>query len=142
MMHRYGLYICWVWACLMTLGSLYFSDVRHIEPCYLCWYQRIAIYPLVILLGIATWRQFFTIIPFVLPQVILGFLLSVYQVLVQEVPSFRGIDLCGVGPSCTTKIDIGLGVISIPMLALFSFLALSILLFWTWNSREAKTKEN
>ena len=43
-------------AALATLGSLWFSEVAHFEPCRLCWYQRIAMYPLVLILGIAAWR--------------------------------------------------------------------------------------
>ncbi|WP_082321816.1 disulfide bond formation protein B [Variovorax paradoxus] len=29
-----------------TLGSLFFSEVMKLEPCVLCWYQRIAMFPL------------------------------------------------------------------------------------------------
>jgi disulfide bond formation protein DsbB len=137
-MQKYGLYYCWVVACIATLASLYFSDVRNLEPCHLCWYQRIAIYPLVIFLGIAAWRQFFKIIPFVLPLVLVGLLISIYQVLIQEIPGWQPIEICGAGPSCTSKVVIGLGFLTIPMLAVLGFLILTILLIWTWKSREPK----
>lgn len=134
-MHKYGLYICWVISCLGTLGSLYFSEIEHFAPCQLCWYQRVTLYPLVILLVIAAWRAFFTIIPFVLPLVVIGLCLSIYQVFVEQFASFRFVNLCGSGPSCATKATIGDSFLTIPMLATLLFLALFILLIWTWKCR-------
>ena len=51
------LYLAWVVALIATLGSLYFSEVRGFVPCVLCWFQRIAMYPLVIVLGVAAFRS-------------------------------------------------------------------------------------
>ena len=50
---RYGLYLAWLVALTATFGSLYFSEIREFVPCELCWIQRIFMYPLVILLGVA-----------------------------------------------------------------------------------------
>lgn len=44
------LFACWIVASASTLGSLFFSDVMGFAPCVLCWYQRIAIFPLVLIL--------------------------------------------------------------------------------------------
>lgn len=121
-MRKYSLYFAWLVACMAMLGSLYFSEVRNIEPCHLCWYQRIVIYPLTIILGMAVYRGFIGIIPYVLPFVVIGILLSSYQVLIQEIPNWQPIELCGAGPSCADKIDIGLGPITIPMLSLGALL--------------------
>ena len=49
--------LAFVVAAVATAGSLYLSEVANFTPCTLCWYQRIAMYPLVVLLGIATWRR-------------------------------------------------------------------------------------
>src|SRR3954462_12692478 len=49
--------MAWVVAMLATVGSLYFSEIAHYEPCRLCWFQRIAMYPLAVILGIATFRR-------------------------------------------------------------------------------------
>jgi disulfide bond formation protein DsbB len=46
-------YIAWITALLGTVGSLFFSEVMLMPPCVLCWYQRIAMYPLVLIIGIA-----------------------------------------------------------------------------------------
>lgn len=138
MIKNYGLYFSWVIACLATLGSLYFSEFRHLEPCHLCWYQRIAIYPLAVILGIAAWRQFLQIIPFALPLVFFGLGLAVYQVLIQEIPGWHPIDLCGAGPSCSTKQVIAFGFLTIPMLAVVGFICLATVLISTWKTREPK----
>ena len=50
------LYPAWVVAIVATLGSLYFSEIRHFVPCVLCWYQRILMYPLVPILAVATFQ--------------------------------------------------------------------------------------
>ena len=47
----------WIPALLAMIGSLYYSEIVHYQPCTLCWYQRIAMYPLVLILGIAAWRR-------------------------------------------------------------------------------------
>ena len=64
-LQKYTLYFIWVFASLAVLVSLYFSVILHLEPCHLCWYQRIALFPSAILLGIATFRGDQKIIPYV-----------------------------------------------------------------------------
>lgn len=128
MLQRYSLYFAWLLACLGTLGSLYYSEIRHMEPCHLCWYQRIALYPMVIILGLAAYNGFYRIIPYVLPLLLFGMVIAVYQVIIQEVPEWQPIDLCGAGPDCDEKLDIGLGPISIPMLSLANFAVMFLLL--------------
>ena len=52
-----GMHLSWLLALIATLGSLYFSEIMNFIPCKLCWYQRILMYPLVVLLGIAAVRR-------------------------------------------------------------------------------------
>lgn len=134
MLQKYSLYIVWIVACAATMGSLFFSEILHIEPCHLCWYQRIAIYPLVIIMGIATYRGFYGIVPYVFPLVLIGTLFAAYQVAIQEMPDWQPIELCGAGPSCSEKVDIGLGPISIPMLSLAGFLVMLLFLSIAWKA--------
>lgn len=133
MLKRYSLYLVWIVACAATMGSLYFSEIRNIEPCHLCWYQRISIYPLVIIMGIATYRGFYGIVPYVFPLVVIGTLFATYQVLIQEMPNWQPIELCGAGPSCSDKVDIGLGPITIPMLSLLGFIVMLTFLSVAWS---------
>ena len=133
-MQRYTLYLAWIIACLATLGSLYFSDVRNFNPCHLCWYQRIVIFPLVIILGIAAFKGFNGIAPYVLPLVGIGIIFAAYQVAIQEIPDWQPINLCGSGPDCKVRTDIGLGPISIPMLSLVALGTMFGLLISAWRS--------
>jgi len=66
------LYLAWVVALIATLGSLYFSNVKGYVPCVLCWYQRIAMYPLALWLGIAALRGELSIRVYALPLAVIG----------------------------------------------------------------------
>ena len=67
-------------------GSLYFSEVAHFVPCRLCWYQRIAMYPLVLLLGIATLRRDVGIRLYAIPLAAIGAAVSIYHVQLERFP--------------------------------------------------------
>ena len=73
-MKRFTLLIPWIIATLATLGSLFYGEVRNEPPCTLCWYQRILMFPLAIILGIATFRKAHRIVLYALPMAALGFL--------------------------------------------------------------------
>lgn len=132
MIRRYGLYLSWVIACVGTLFSLYFSEVRGLEPCHLCWYQRICLFPLAIILGLAAYRGFLPIARYVLPQVIIGFMLALYQVALQEIPGWNPIDICGGGPSCEEGITV-FGPLTIPMLSSMGFALIGFFLILVWG---------
>lgn len=124
----YSLFFAWLIALISFLSSLYLSEIAGHEPCQLCWIQRICIFPLVIILGLASWRNFFGIVPYVLPLVVIGLGFALYQIAIQEMPGWQPIDLCGAGPSCTEKHLIGLGPITIPMLSAAAFFVTLLLL--------------
>lgn len=123
-----GLYAAWIVSIVATAGSLYFSEVRLFVPCGLCWYQRIMMYPLVILLGIASYRQDRGIVRYALPMTILGGSISIFHYLEQKVPGFRPPSICRTGVPCTTEHINWLGFITIPFLALIAFTLITILL--------------
>lgn len=125
-MRNYNLYISWVLVCLGVLGSLFYSIVFQDEPCTLCWYQRICLFPLSIILGIAAYKNFNGIKIYVLPQLIIGMMVAVYQVILQEVPGLS-IAICGGKISCSDKTFL-LGPITMSMGSAFLFLLLIILL--------------
>lgn len=125
-MRKYNLYISWVLACLGMLGSLFYSIVFQDEPCTLCWYQRICLFPLSIVLGIAAYKNFAGIKIYMLPQLIIGMIVAVYQVILQEVPGLS-IAICGGKISCSDKTFL-LGPITMPMGSVCLFLLLIILL--------------
>ncbi|MDT7919686.1 MAG: disulfide bond formation protein B [Meiothermus sp.] len=115
----------WLVALVATLGSLYYSEVRNFIPCTLCWYQRIAMYPLVFILGIATWRNDPQIRPYALTLSLLGLFWSSYHLLELWVP--------GLAPSvCKGPIPCNVEYIPsfpIPLQAAIAFLLISVALF-------------
>ena len=135
MFRSWGLYISWVLALAGMLGSLYFSELKYMDPFHLCWFQRICFYPLVIILGIAAYRGDTKISLYLLPLVIIGFFIALYQVAIQEIPGWNPIDICGAGPSCSEKMFIGLGPITIPMLSAANFLVIALLLIATMGKK-------
>jgi disulfide bond formation protein DsbB len=129
---RYGLYSAWLVAIVATGGSLYFSEVRHFIPCDLCWFQRILMYPLVILLGIASYRHDLGIARYVLPLSILGGLIAFYHYFVVERKLLGAVEspLCRPFAPCDAKWIEWAGFITIPFLSLVAFaLITSFLLF-------------
>lgn len=127
---RYGLYLAWIVSLVATGGSLYFSEVRHFVPCQLCWFQRILMYPQVILLGIASFRDDRAFKVYVLPLSVLGAVIALYHYLEQKVPGFGSPALCGVGVPCTLEYINWLGFITIPLLSLTAFALITILLIF------------
>lgn len=127
----YTLYFAWLVAIVATGGSLYFSEIAGFIPCELCWYQRILMYPLVILLGIACFKGDKYIIPYVLPLSIIGGCFSIYHYSEQKfgTPSF----CTGVAP-CSGEYINWLGFITIPLMALTAFVLITVVL-WVGYSR-------
>ncbi len=119
--------IGWVWPSLLitsvsTAGSLFYSEYFEFEPCRLCWYQRIAMYPLVLILAIAALRKDRGVVAYAVPLAVVGGLLSAYHYTIQTFPGLAG-DVCAVGVPCTAKYVNEFGFISIPMMALAGFAA-------------------
>ena len=112
-----------------TFGSLYFSEIRNFVPCEYCWYQRIAMYPLALILLIATIRRDKNIIPYALSLSLSGLALSVYHYQLQLFPEQSS--SCGLDASCTYRWIEVFGFITIPLLALTSFAFISMILIAT-----------
>ncbi|MFD1130577.1 disulfide oxidoreductase [Paenibacillus provencensis] len=125
------LYLAWIVAVTATLGSLYFSEIRGFIPCELCWYQRILMYPLSILLGISAFYNDRNIKKYVLPLSILGACISLFHYLQQKLPGFASIKPCTSGVPCNIQYIDWLNFITIPFLALIAFTFISLLLILT-----------
>jgi disulfide bond formation protein DsbB len=99
-----------------TLGSLYLSEVAHFPPCRLCWYQRIAVYPLVPLLGVAWWRRDRGVAPYAVALVALGLPVSLYHAVIERFPSLEG-GACDPANPCSIIWVERLGYLTIPVMA-------------------------
>ncbi|MFB5678241.1 disulfide oxidoreductase [Paenibacillus terreus] len=119
------LFFAWIVACVATLGSLFLSEYLGYEPCKLCWFQRILMYPLTVLLGIAYFRGDSGIRVYILPLSVIGGLISAYHVTIQRIAAARAAAApstsCG-RVSCETDYLNWFGFITIPMLALVAFI--------------------
>jgi len=111
----------WVVAVLATAGSLYFSEVAGFVPCTLCWYQRIAMYPLVVILGVAAVRRDRRAATGAAALAAIGALVAGYHVALEWIPSLDS-GTCDAAAPCTLVWFRAFGVFSLPTLALTAFL--------------------
>lgn len=117
------LLISFVVVTVATLGSLTYSDIIGYDPCKLCWIQRIFMYPLVILLGMAIYKKERTILKYVLTFSVVGALIAVYHYLLQlGVAPALPCSAVGYSASCSQRFVMEFGYITIPMMALTAFL--------------------
>jgi disulfide bond formation protein DsbB len=123
-----GLLAAFAVATLATIGSLYFSEVAHFEPCRLCWYQRIAMYPLVVILGIAAWRRDAGVHRYAVPVAVIGALIATYHYALEWLPWLDS-GVCSAATPCTLVWFREFGFISLPYLALSAFLLILALLW-------------
>lgn len=115
------LFACWLLVTSATLGSLFFSEVMDLPPCTLCWYQRIFMFPLPILLFLGLFPFDGKVIRYTLPLAIGGWAIAVYHMLVHSGIIPESVSPCSQGVSCSTKYLDLLGFISIPLLSLLAF---------------------
>ena len=122
------LFLCWLVASISTMASLFFSYVMDFAPCVLCWYQRICLFPLVIILAVGLFPFDKNVVKFALPLAIAGWLTAFYHNLLYSGVIPETIQPCSQGVSCTEKYIELFGFLSIPMLSLLSFSTIITLL--------------
>lgn len=133
----YGFYFAWLIAVFAMGGSLYFSEVKHYVPCTLCWYQRILMYPLVLILGVAAYRQEKSALWYSLPLSFIGMLMAAYHYLDQKIPSFGFAGTCKVGVPCTHAYINWAGFMTIPFLSFLAFTLITLLLVMVASKRQS-----
>ena len=127
-------------AAVGTVGSLYFSLGLGLVPCELCWYQRILLYPLIVVLGVATLDDRPRVARTVLPLSGLGVVVAAYHVLLQLRPTLEA--TCSVGGGCSSILyPMAGGLLTIPRLSLTAFVLVTALTLGAWAARPAR-REN
>lgn len=119
----------WVLALVATLGALFIGEVVGQEPCILCWYQRICMFPLAAILFVAALRGDAAVWRYAMPLSVVGALLSAYHM--AELAGIIPVALTpctATGPSCSGSSMMILGLVPIPLLAFTTFAAITILL--------------
>jgi len=114
-------------ATVATAGSLYLSEVAHFVPCRLCWYQRIAMYPLAPVLWLAAWRGDDGVRPYARILAGVGAVIATYHVLLERVPTLET-GVCEAANPCTLRWVERFGFITIPVMSLTAFLTVLTLL--------------
>ncbi|MGB6289147.1 MAG: disulfide bond formation protein B, partial [Desulfobulbales bacterium] len=122
------LFLCWLVSSVSAMGSLFFSYVMEFAPCVLCWYQRIFLFPLVIILAVGLFPIDKSVVKYALPLAIAGWLTAAYHNLLYVGIVPESIQPCSQGVSCTEEYIDLFGFLSIPMLSLLSFSTIIALL--------------
>lgn len=118
-------------AMVATLSSLYYSEVVGFIPCELCWFQRIAMYPLAILLLVAVVTRSRIDSRYIVPLAVAGLSVSIYHYQLQLFPEQAGV--CSGVISCTDRNVEQFGIVSIPFMAGAGFLAILLLQIAEWR---------
>ena len=138
------LWMAFTVALVSTLGSLFYSDVLSWDPCKLCWYQRIFMYPFVIILGIAAWKRDWNVAVYALPVLAVGAAIAVYHYGLQLMAKFYGVKIsCGVeGIQCDYVYSFFHGYVTVPMMALTAFVAIGLLVYLARVSNGKRKREH
>ena len=117
-----ALYLAWAIALAATLGALFIGEVLGQSPCVLCWYQRIGMFPLALILGIASFREDGGVRTYALPLALSGLALAawhtgLYAGLIPEAVAPCTKD----GPSCTDAAAMTVLGLPVPVLSMLSF---------------------
>lgn len=123
-----ALTLAWIVAVVATIGSLWLSEGAGFVPCRLCWYQRAAMYPLAVILGIAAARRDRAVRVYALPVIAIGATISVWHMLIERFPSLETGTSCDPANPCSFIVVERFGYLTIPTMALTAFALITVLL--------------
>jgi disulfide bond formation protein DsbB len=118
-------YAAWLLALVGSLASLFISEIMELRPCSLCWYQRVCLFPLVLVIGAGIARADRELAWYALPLALVGLAIATHHNLLQLGIIPETLAPCVEGESCSEKQIEWLGFVTIPLMALGSFLAIS-----------------
>jgi disulfide bond formation protein DsbB len=122
------LFAAWLIATIAMLTALFFSEVMRLPPCVLCWYQRICMFPLVLLLPLGMFPFDLRVVRYTLPLAAIGLLVALFHVLLVHGWIPEGIQPCRQGLPCDKNPIEWFGFLGIPDLSLAAFAAITALL--------------
>jgi len=121
-------FLAWLIATLATLGSLFLGEVMGYTPCVLCWYQRIVMFPLVVVLAVGLFPFDPRVLRYALPFVVAGWGLALYHLLLVAGWIPEAIRPCQQGVPCSHVQVVWFGFVTIPLLSLAAFSLIAALL--------------
>ena len=125
-------FAAWLVASVSTLGALFFGEVMQLPPCVLCWYQRIFMFPLALILPIGLFPFDRRVVRYALPLAVLGWMLAVFHLLLVAGVIPESITPCTQGVPCSEKVIEWFGFVTIPLLSAVAFSAIIALLLLTY----------
>ena len=131
------IFVAWLVASISTLGALFFGEVMKLPPCVLCWYQRIFMFPLVLILPVGLFPFDRKVVHYALPLAVLGGLLAVFHLLLIAGVIPESITPCVQGIPCSEKVIEWFGFVTIPLLSAVAFSTIIALLLLTYT-RDSK----
>lgn len=126
---KYALELAFTQASLATAGSLYMSNILQWTPCRLCWFQRIFMYPLVLILGASLLFNSRDVKDYAVPMTLVGIPIAAYHFLTQRIEQFQAAGCSITQVSCSTEYTFHFGYITIPTMALTAFLVILVLVW-------------
>ena len=125
------IFVAWLIAAVSTLGALFLSEVMRLPPCVLCWYQRIFMFPLALILPIGLFPYDRKAVRYALPLAVPGGLIAIFHqlLIVGVIP--ESIKPCTQGVPCSEKVIEWFGWVTIPLLSLAAFSTIIVLLVIT-----------
>jgi len=127
--HNWHLLVAaWVVALISTLAALFIGEIMGQTPCNLCWFQRAFMFPLAVMLAVASFEADSKVWRYALPNAGLGWLIAAYHMLLYIGVIPPTLEPCGDGPSCSSANMRIFRVVPIPLLSLGAFSAIALLL--------------
>ncbi len=122
------IFIAWLVAAASTLGALFLGEVMHVPACVLCWYQRIGMFPLAVILGVGLFPLDRRVVRYALPLAVIGWLVAAFHQLLIAGVIPESIRPCTQGVPCTDKVIEWFGFVTIPLLSIAAFSTIIVLL--------------
>jgi disulfide bond formation protein DsbB len=121
-------FLSWLVATISTLGALFLGEVMGYTPCVLCWYQRIFMFPLVLILAAGLFPPDPRVVRYALPTTLVGLGIAVYHMLLIEGLISESVSPCTQGVPCTEVQVMWFGFVTIPLLSVAAFAVIAALL--------------
>ena len=126
------IFAAWLVASASTLGALFLGEVMQLPTCVLCWYQRIFMFPLALILPIGMFPLDRKVVRYALPLAMLGWLFAIFHLLLIAGIVPESIKPCTQGVPCSEKVIEWFGFVTIPLLSATAFSAIIALLVLTY----------
>lgn len=126
------LFLAWLLACVSTLSALFLGEVMGYTPCVLCWYQRICMFPLVLILAAGLFPLDRGVLRYALPLAVAGWMLALFHWGVASGVIPESITPCTQGVPCSVEQIVWLGFVTLPMLSVLAFSGIIGLLVLTY----------